>query len=577
VKLDQTRLETDAAYRDDMRHRFITDWFFACELLGRPMHRVLHAPIADLYPRKNPNLRIDQQDPIKNRMLLDPRFSWKTTGGRIEKIQWLAAFPADITMLNETATQPLAREISDTIAGAFYSRRFTKPTQLQQLFPEIATDYEPFTGKSKERWSTPARLKKIEESGDLRELDDSVSYTSPQSVQSGWHPWIINADDMVESKNSGLRANPEVRQGIIDLFDTNKNTLVPGGYMYLTGTRYHPFDLYGVRLKDMDPRQWKVVIRSSLERKDGSKLLPGEFPDEDEVILHFPDIPGLDYQTLREKFYDNYETFMCQQQNSPQGGHVQIFDDALYDSCEIDEDRVPTFGGEVFTCWRLPFGKNPSTNKYAEGVCARIEGGKVYITDCWRWGGTPSHQAEMIVQCHRRAQADGMLVLCTPGSNSAWTLLHNEAAKKNLSLKLRWAEWDDNENYRTAQIKQMEPLLKVGRVLFQRAMTKGSDMRSQFVHFGLIEDSGLIECAARLADHVPLSQLRANMAEEELEWQRRARERSQLADFLGQQGLIMQGQNLVDEQLEQKATAHVQAMNEAATWKLPPLPGGLDG
>lgn len=576
MKLDQSRLEGDAAYREDMRHRFITDWFFACELLGRPMHRVLHAPVADLYPRKNPNLSIQDQDPIKNRMLLDPRFSWKTTGGRIEKIQWLAAFPADITILNETATQPLGKIISSTIAGAFYNKRFSKPNQLQQLFPEITTETEPFSGGfGKDAWNTKARAERT--SDELGDLDSSVAYTSPQSVQSGWHPWILNADDMVESRNSGLRANPEVRQGIIDLFDTNKNTLVPGGYMYLTGTRYHPFDLYGVRLQDMDPTKWKVVIRSSLERKDGSKLLPGEFPDEDAVILHFPDIPGLDYQSLREKFYDNYEAFMSQQQNSPQGGHVQMFDDKLYDACEIDEERIPMFGGEVFTCWRLPFGAKASTSKFAEGVCARIDGGKVYIIDCWRYGGTPSHQAEMIVQCHKRAQADGMMIMGTPGSETSWTLLRNEAAKKNLSLKLNYAEWDDNENYRTARIKQMEPLLKVGRVLFQRVMTKGSELRKQFVHFGLIEETGLIECVARLADRVPLSQLRANMEEEELEWQRRARERSMLADFLGQQGLIMQGQNLVDEQLAQKTMAHVQAIREAGTWKLPPLPGGLDG
>jgi hypothetical protein len=573
MMLSLERLQDDAAYRDDMRHRFITDWFFACELLGRPMHRVLHAPVAELYPVKNPNRRIEDQDPVKNRMLLDPRFSWKTTGARIEKIQWLAAFPNDITILNETATQPLAQKISQTIAGAFYRAKFAKPSELQMLFPEIAVDKEPFGRGGRESWNTPGREALRE---GLLDLDDSVAYTSPQTAQSGWHPWIINVDDMVDAKNSGLRANPEVRQGIIDLFDTNKNTLVPGGYMYLTGTRYHPFDLYGVRLQDMDPARWKVLVRSSMERKDGSKLLPGEFPDEDEVILHFPDIPGLDYQSLRAKFYENYETFMCQQQNDPQGGHTQTFTDKLYDSCEIDEDRVPMFGGEVFTCWRLPYGAKPATNKFAEGVCARVESGKVYVIDCWRYGGTPSHQAEMIVQCHKRAHADGMMVLGTPGSDSAWTLLRNEAAKKNLSLKLHWAEWDDNENWRTHQIKQMEPLLKVGRVLFQRATTKGSELRKQFVHFGLIEETGLIECVARLADRVPLSQMRANMAEEELEWQRRARERGMLSDWLGSVGM-REGQTLVDEQLEQKAIAHVAAMNEAGSWKMPPLPGGLDG
>lgn len=568
--LDQERIKTDTAYREDMRHRFISDWFFACELLGRPMHRVLHAPVADLYPRKNPNLTIPEQHTIKNRMLLAPRLSWKTTGARVEKIQWLAGFPAEITIQNQSATQPLGKEIAESIAGAFYCSKFSKPNELHQLFPELVTTEQPFT---RDRWNTPARARLWSESRGLRDLDWSLAYTSPGSVQTGSHPWIDNADDMVDEINS---RTPESRQKVNDAYDTNSNKIMAGGYRYLTGTRYHPFEAYGLKLQDMDPAEWQVVIQCAMTRKDGLKLLPGEFPEEDEVVMHFAELPGLDYRGCRAKFYANYESFMCQQENSPQGGHTQTFDDKLYDGCEIDEERVPLFGGDVFTCWRLPFGSKPATNKFAEGVCARIEGGKVYVVDCWRFGGTPSHQAEMMVMCHKRAQADGMMVLGTPGSDSAWTLLRNEAAKKNLSLKLHYGEWDDNENYRAQKIKQMEPLMKVGRVLFQRATSKGSELRKQFVHFGLIEETGLIECVARLCNQIDQAAWRANMEEEELEWQRRARERGMLADWLGQAG-AMQGQSVLDEQLERRATAHMAAMSAAGSWKMPPLPGGLDG
>lgn len=561
------RLKTDAAYLADMQHRFISDWFFACEFLGRPMHRVLHAPVANLYPKKNPNLSIQDQHHKKKRMLLDPRFSWKTTGARIEKVQWITAFPKDITILTQTATQPLAKKISKVIANNFYCKRYKEPGPLLRLFPELKVDKAPFSGNDSESWNTPQH-----EDLELEEMDDTLAYTSPQSVQSGWHPWIMNCDDMVEMKNSGPRANPEVRQGIIDLFDTNKNTLVPGGYMYLTGTRYHPFDLYGVRLEDMDPDEWEVVLRCSLERRDKSRLLVGEFPPEDEVILHFPDIPGLDYKSLRSKFNDNYEMFMNQQQNDPQGGHTSTFDDKLYDGCEVDEERVPLWGGEVFTCWRLPYGSHPSTNKFVEGAAARILDGKVYVVDCWRYGGTPSHQAEMMVQQHKLIGGDGMMVLDTPGYEGMMVQIRNEAAKKNISVRLQLSYWEENDNMRVAGIKQMESLLKVGRVLFARGMTKGQECRKQFVHFGLIEETGLVECVQKLADHVPLSQLRANMDEEELEWQRNRRENGMLLDFLAQQGMPQ-----VDEQLKQKAQAHVQAMEKSTTWSMPGLPGGLDG
>ena len=548
-----------------MRHRFITDAFFAGELLGFPFHPVLHKPVEELYVKKNPNLPIEQQHVVKNRMHLDPRFTYKTTFKRVDNVQWIAAFPETISMLNETATQPLAKTISIGCANYFYCAKFKQPTPFQQLFPELVVDKEPFS-QGRDSWSTPVKR--------VGELNDTVAFTSPQSVQSGWHPWIINADDMVETKNSGLRASQEVRQGVIDTFDTNKNTLVPGGYMHLVGTRYHPFDLYGVRLADMNPDRWKVLIRHSVRRKDGSRLLVGEFPPEDELEIPFAELPGMNYERLREMFYDNYETFMCQQQNDPQGGHTPTFDDKLYDSCETDAERVPMWGGETFTCWRLPYGSKPTTNKFCEGAAARIVDGKVYVIDCWRFGGTPSHQAEMMVQAHRKVGGDGMMVLETPGHEGYVVQLRNEANRKNFSVKIHYTYWEENENWRTSQIKQMEPMMKVGRILFARAMTKGQDCRKQFVHFGLIEEDGILQCVQRLADRVPLSQMRANMQEEELEWQRRRREDAMLSSFLAQQGMPT-----VDEEAKRKTAAHLAAM-EAATSQnnfMLPLPGGLDG
>lgn len=806
---DHERIVQDAAYREDLRHRFITDHFFAGEMLGWRFHPILHQPVKEFYFPKNPGLPIEEQDPKPYRLHLDPRFTYKTTFGRVDKVQWVAAFPKIITMLNETATQPLAKAISKGIANYFYCPKYSQPTRFQLCFPELVVDKAPFSFS--DTWST--------KNHDMNALDETISFTSPQTEQSGWHPWILNCDDMVATKNSGIRATQDARQGVIETFDTNKNTLVPGGYMYLTGTRYHPFDLYGVRLGDMDPDMWKVLIRHSLTRKDGSRLLPGEFPPEDEVTLHFAELPGMTYKRLRSMFHENYETFMCftaghrvlmadwtekaiedmkvgdeviglekngrydsrlvktkvvrtfarraavvesttecgrkvrhtpdhrflrpsnggamryvklkvgcktvsvykptmpptaaqqrdldwlggmldgegsisqslcalhqkessnpevyeaigavldrlgiaytmgkthktdrfsllggrslliwllnharmmklnrfhqalwssrqhsettgrgggpsqpkiisiapigeqmvydietethnfvcegfavhncQQQNDPQGGHTPTFDEKLYGSCETEVDRIPMYGGEVFVCWRIPYGSKAATSKFVEGAAARIIAGKVYVIDCWRIGGTPSHQAERMIQIQKEIQGDGLMLLSTPGSESFAPHLRNEAGRRNLSLRIQWTDWEDNENLRANSIKQLEPMLKVGRVLFSRDMNKGSECKKQFVHFGLVEENGIIECVSKLADMVPISQLRANMEEEELDWQRRRREDAMLNSFLQQQGMPQ-----VDEQAKQKAAAHIKAMQKATTWGLPPMPGGLDG
>ena len=218
---DHERIIQDAAYREDLRHRFITDPFFAGRMLGWEFHPILHQPVADLHVRKNPLLSIEEQDPIKNRMQLDPRFTYKTTWSRVDKVQWVAAFPEIITMLNETATQPLAKAISKGIGNFFYCPKYAKPTRFQLCFPELVVDKAPFGFG--DTWSTPNH--------DKNALDETISYTSPMTEQSGWHPWILNCDDMVATKNSGIRASADARQGVIDTFDTNKNTLVPGGYL----------------------------------------------------------------------------------------------------------------------------------------------------------------------------------------------------------------------------------------------------------------------------------------------------------------------------------------------------------
>jgi hypothetical protein len=68
--------------------------------------------------------------------------------------------------------------------------------------------------------------------------------------------------------------------------------------------------------------------------------------------------------------------------------------------------------------------------------------------------------------------------------------------------------------------------------------------------------------------------MRANMEEEELEWQRSRRENAMLSSFMAQQGMPV-----VDEELRRKVAAHEAAMAAASSsaWGLPPLPGGLDG
>src|ERR1700677_1026627 len=119
--LDRERLIDDVAYREEDRFRFHTDGFFAARLLGyNKFVERIHRPVADLYVAKKPGLPLEEQDVIKNRLHIDPRITYKTTYGIVDSTQWITVDP-DVTILNETATKPLSKALTDTTTErAFY-------------------------------------------------------------------------------------------------------------------------------------------------------------------------------------------------------------------------------------------------------------------------------------------------------------------------------------------------------------------------------------------------------------------------------------------------------------------------
>lgn len=565
VIVDVARLVEDEEYRKDSRHRFITDHFFAAEVIGyHDFSERAHRPAVNLYFPKNPNLPIGEQHPKHKRIHLDPRHSFKTSLKRVDRLQWICAFPEDITILNNSATQPLAEEVAMKTALQFFKPKGAGLRPLQIMFPELVVEKKP-TGC----WNTPNR--KLWGAGDL---DYTLDYTSPQTSQSGWHPLIIDYDDVEDADNSGITASHDVRQNVINICDQNEYTLRIGGYIFIGGTRYHPLDYYGKKLglAEQNPDIWEILVRGALIVKSGARLLLGEFPDEEDVELQFPEFANLSYKAIRERFYQNYEACMCQDMNDPQGGAVSRFDEKLYRSCLIAPERIPQLGGDTYMVWRPRYGGKPSMAKYSEGAVARVIDGKIYVLDAWQGTYTPSGEAEKIVHQAKVHQVDGLMIICVPGSEYVMTHVRNEAARRNRSLKMQWVEFEEDDARRTGEMEQLEPLMKVGRVWFSTAMSKAQECQNQFVHFGLMLENGIVEAVSKFADLVPLSQMRANMSEEELEWQRRRREETLISAFLDQQGMPA-----VDEGLRQQADAQLQAMSAVSNFGIPPLPGGLDG
>jgi len=486
-----------------------------------------------------------------------------TTAKRIDRAQWICAFSSEITILVESATQPLAMASAGSTARLFYQARGSRPRLIHLMFPELVVDRWP-----EPPWNTPNRI-----DFGPGDLDYTLSFTSPKSSQSGWHPFLIEPDDVEDTENSGIGVSHEVRQRVIDVCDQNENLLRDGGFINICGTRYHPFDWHAKCLDRaaMNPDSWEILVRSSLTLRNGTRLMPGDFPPEDDMILHFGEFANLSYNELREKFYANYESFMAQQMNDPQGGAVVRFEERFYNTAQIVPARIP-LNGDTYLCWRPRCGADKKMAKYSEGAIARVVDGRIYILEAYQGQYTASGEAEKIAFQVKQHGIKGLMIIAVPGSDYLWVNVRNEFLKRNISCQIQWIDFEDSQVLRTAAIEQLEPMIKTGRVLFSTAMARAAETRKQFVHFGLIEEDGIAHCISKLAGLVSISLMRANMQEEELAYMRRRREDALLSQFLEQQGY-----NQADEMMKQKMAATLDAMSRVANRIGPPLPGGLDG
>jgi hypothetical protein len=554
--IDSGRLATDPAYREEMRFRFETDHFFAAAVMGfNQFNRKLHGPAVDLFFPKNRSLPIEEQDPIHSRMHLDPRKTFKTTLGLVDTAQWFAAHSERLTALYETATQPLASGMMEVTVQHF-GRGL-----LGQLYPEIG-----FVKRKREDCYDCSTRRDPS-------IDPSIGYTSPKTAQAGWHPLLLNNDDVVDALNSGKHASDDNRKSLISICTTNKNTLRAGGFFNIRGTRYHPEDYYGHELETLNPKKWKTLIRASVTVKSGEPLVRGEFPDEEDLICNFAELPEMDYDSLRDLFMAEFETFMCQQQNDPIGASVSKFPEKMWQAALYPVDKIPPIGDGTYVCWRLPYGGKPYMVDQAEGAAARIVGGKVFVLDTWVGSYAPSGLGEKIVKTLKLHEPDALIIEEMPGAEYMGSIIRTEMLRRNVSTRVEWVPFEEDDHVRSQAILNLEPIMKAGRLLMSQGMSNMKECHRQFTRFGMIAQNGIIDSIRWIAENSHISLIRAQMTEEEILWQQQLREEQQWNMIFEQQGVP-----LIDQEAKRIAEASIMAMESAVTSNgLPPLPGGLDG
>src|SRR5919109_3045363 len=96
--------------RKDLRFRCKVDLFFlAHDILGYDqLTEFTHRQLAEFFVQKDPSRGLYEQDEVKRRLLLFPRYGFKSTMNIADSIQWIICFP-DVRILVLTGEKDLAR------------------------------------------------------------------------------------------------------------------------------------------------------------------------------------------------------------------------------------------------------------------------------------------------------------------------------------------------------------------------------------------------------------------------------------------------------------------------------------
>jgi|GEM_PF-2266191 len=395
---------------------------------------------------------IERQDPIHERVWLDPRGSYKSTIHGLDCTQWLLNCP-DIRILILTGESTLGSSMLREIKHYFHLPEDSEPTEFHRLFPEYIVRGD--AGENRSPLVCPARRHFQKEA--------SVWSNGVTATLSGWHCDILAGDDFVNDENSG---SEDSRATVKAKYDNASNLVDQWGFQNHIGTRYDPDDWFGHRLKvPQDEAPYKILLRSAWTPKPGYENVALKDLTEDMVTLLFPE--KLSYRALRKiLFRDGERLFRCQQLNQPVSGLSVSFDEDVLRAHFEPKARVEQ--GPLCMTWDTALTETAKAD-FSACCVARHSVDKqicnVLEIQCDRW--KQSELAVAIVLAIRKWRPDRILIEKPSGDELFRMELQRVAQKYGVSVaNIFWLPIDKRPNAKANRIKGLETLLAADRLWF---------------------------------------------------------------------------------------------------------------
>ena len=502
---------------ETIRRRVITDIYFAnlffwdANPFGGPDTPISenkitldsHKHVMNMFVKKNPDLSVANQDKIKNRLILYPRGTQKSSLGIFDVIQWVLLDPK-IRVLVLSAADDLAAAIVDEIRG-YFTIKIPQPTLMNMFFPEhcLLEKDLPETGQ----FSTPAWTKL-----QIQRREPTIMSRGLTAAVSGFHFEVFHGDDTVETRNS---TSEEQCLTVRKKYGLTRNTLRKFGYTTLLGTRYHESDLYGDIISKAELGEFKTEEYSICEKElvnigKNTKILIGaemtiKSDAEVELVKYNVSRPtwfrkagpnGVvllmpsesTYEECLVRYEDDPEAYETQRRQNVMPPTQQTFTRELIIRNTINWMDLPLYG-RVTQCWDLAGSRGKKDSDMSAGsACLWDSKGTGYIIDlvCANYP-TYVATAQAIVAFACKHHPDVISIEDSVGIRAIQETIWTEADKTNddyvkkLVRHIYWRPVDTSKDAKKNRITSLYPLVIYGRFKFTSTLPERERMINQFI------------------------------------------------------------------------------------------------
>lgn len=489
-----------------------TDLFWLCVVpLGEPLALVeTHRAITDdFFIKKNPYVdartwkeAVSKQSTIKNRMLLYPRGTFKSSIDRLDIVQWIICFP-NIRILVMTAEESLAESFVKDVKKHFLVPENTKLTRFQMLY--FAHCERASKKGAANEYTTRART--------LEQPEPTVLALSLGMSTAGKHFDVGKFDDCVSEINSGPRATPEQRKTVSDDLKLKRYLIDGYGFRDYVGTIYDPADGYGVL--QLTIPELLVRKKPALWLKEESITKPKNLLTEADYHLLFPvDAAGVErltYKFLRaEQDIDEY-LFSCQYLLEPLASRTVKFTDQLLRSHITQAEGFPQSGTyRIFSAWDLAYsveaGRDYSVGCVGWFVVSGPLAGKMFIVEMIRGRFSKFELAFKIADMASRWKVERLGIENSPGASFLDTDIRQQLIRcGHASCPIDWFPVDTQKGAKNARAEGIEILLMNDRLWFSSEIAILDDVIKEFINFkpGSKRKDDCVDSVGHLARYMP--------------------------------------------------------------------------